>query len=179
VGTLRPDAVLGDKLKSVPHGTSMFSKETEDKFRHLVSIYPRKRSALIPMLLLAQKEQGYITNEAIDYVAKYLDLNPSEVDSILSFYTLLRRKPAGKYHIMICTNLSCLLRGSDDIEACVKRKLGINLGEVTPDGMFSAIEFECLASCTTAPVIQVNGEFYENLDVKRTEEILDELRTRG
>src|ERR1041385_7109424 len=107
----------------------MFSKETEDKFRHLVSIYPRKRSALIPMLLLAQKEQGYITNEAVDYVAKYL--------------------------IMICTNLSCLLRGSDDIEACVKRKLGINLGEVTPDGWFSAIEFECLASCTTAPVMQL------------------------
>jgi NADH-quinone oxidoreductase subunit E len=157
----------------------MFSKETEDKFRHLVSIYPRKRSALIPMLLLAQKEQGYITNEAVDYVANYVELNPSEVDSILSFYTLLRRKPVGKYHIMICTNLSCLLRGSDDIETCVKHKLGINLGEVTSDGLFSAIEFECLASCTTAPVMQVNGEFYENLDVKKTEEILDELRTRG
>ena len=134
---------------------------------------------MIPLLLLAQKEQGYITNEAVDYVAKYVELNPSEVDSILSFYTLLRRKPVGKYHIMICTNLSCLLRGSDEIEACVKRKLGINLGEVTPDGLFSAIEFECLASCTTAPVIQVNGEFYENLDVKKTEEILDGLRTRG
>ena len=131
------------------------------------------------MLLLAQKEQGYITNEAVDYVAKYLELSPSEVDSILSFYTLLRRKPVGKYHIMICTNLSCLLRGSDDIEACVKRKLGINLGEVTPDGLFSAIEFECLASCTTAPVMQVNGEFYENLDVKKTEEILDGLRQHG
>lgn len=131
------------------------------------------------MLLLAQKEQGYITNKAVDYVAGYLDLSPSEVDSILSFYTLLRRKPAGKYHIMICTNLACLLQGSDEIEACVKRKLGINLGEVTPDGLFSAIEFECLASCTTAPVIQVNGEFYENLDVKKTEEILDELRKRG
>jgi NADH-quinone oxidoreductase subunit E len=157
----------------------MFSKETEDKFKHLVSIYPRKRSALIPMLLLAQKDQGYITNEAIDYISSYLEMNPSEVDSILSFYTLLRRKPAGKYHIMICTNLSCLLRGSDEIEACVKHKLGINLGEVTPDGLFSAIEFECLASCTTAPVIQVNGEFYENLDVAKTEEILDELRQRG
>lgn len=157
----------------------MFSKETEDKFRHLVSVYPKKRSALIPMLLLAQKEQGYITNEAVDYVAKYIELNPSEVDSILSFYTLLRRNPVGKYHIMICTNLSCLLRGSDDIETCVKRKLGINFGEVTPDGLFSAIEFECLASCTTAPVMQVNGEFYENLDVKKTEEILDELRKRG
>jgi NADH-quinone oxidoreductase subunit E len=157
----------------------MFSKETEDKLRHLVSIYPRKRSALIPMLLLAQKEQGYITNEAVDYVANYVELDPSEVDSILSFYTLLRRKPVGKYHIMICTNLSCLLRGSDDIEECVKHKLGINLGEVTSDGLFSAIEFECLAACTTAPVMQVNGEFYENLDVKKTEEILDELRTRG
>jgi len=157
----------------------MFSKETEDKFKHLVSIYPKKRSALIPMLLLAQKEQGYVTNAAIDYIANYLDLNPSEVDSILSFYTLLRRKPVGKYHIMICTNLSCLLSGSDEIEACVKRKLGVNLGEVTPDGLFSAIEFECLASCTTAPVIQVNGEFYENLDVKKTEEILDELLKRG
>src|ERR1051325_8758661 len=157
----------------------MFSKETEDKFKHLVSIYPRKRSALIPMLLLAQKEQGYITNEAVNYVANYLELNPSEVDSILSFYTLLRRRPVGKYHIMICTNLSCLLMGSDDIEACVKRKLGINLGEVTPDGLFSAIEFECLGSCTTAPCMQVNGEFHENLDVKKTEALIDELRKRG
>jgi len=157
----------------------MFSKETEDQFKHLVSIYPRKRSALIPMLLLAQKEEGYIKAESIDYVARYLDLNPSEVDSIMSFYTLLRRRPVGKYHIMICTNLSCLLRGSDEIEACVKRELGVNLGEVTADGLFSAIEFECLASCTTAPVIQINGEFYESLDVRRTEEILDELRKRG
>ena len=157
----------------------MFSKETEDKFKHLVSLYPRKRSALIPMLLLAQKEDGYIKPAAIDYVARYLDLNPSEVDSIMSFYTLLRRRPVGKYHIMICTNLSCLLRGSDEIETCVKRKLGVNLGEVTADGLFSAIEFECLASCTTAPVIQINGEFYENLNVRKTEEILDELRKRG
>jgi NADH-quinone oxidoreductase subunit E len=157
----------------------MFSKETEDKFKHLVSIYPRKRSALIPMLLLAQKEDGYIRNETVDYVAKYLDLSPSEVDSILSFYTLLRRKPVGKYHIMICTNLSCLLNGSDEIEACVKRKLGVGFGEVTPDGLFSAIEFECLASCTTAPCIQVNGEFHENLNVQKTEAIIDDLRRRG
>jgi NADH-quinone oxidoreductase subunit E len=157
----------------------MFSQETEDKFKHLASIYPRKRSALIPMLLLAQKEQGYIKAEAIEYIGKYLDLNPSEVDSILSFYTLLRRNPVGKYHIMICTNLACLLQGSDEIEACVKRTLGVKLGEITPDGLFSAIEFECLGSCTTAPVIQVNGEFYENLDVKKTEAIIADLRKRG
>jgi len=156
----------------------MFSQETEDKFKHLVSIYPRKRSALIPMLLLAQKEQGYIKAETIEYVGKYLDLDPSEVDSILSFYTLLRRHPVGKYHIMICTNLACLLQGSDEIVTCITRNLGVPLGTVTPDGLFSAIEFECLGSCTTAPAIQVNGEFYENLDVTKTDSIIDELRRR-
>jgi NADH-quinone oxidoreductase E subunit len=157
----------------------MFSQETEEKFKHLVSIYPRKRSALIPMLLLAQKEHGYVKAETINYVAQYLDLDPSEVDSIMSFYTLLRRRPVGKYHILICTNLACLLSGSDAIESCIKRKLGVNFGETTPDGLFSAIEFECLGSCTTAPCIQVNGEFYENLDVPKTERILDDLRKRA
>src|ERR1041385_7215992 len=157
----------------------MFSEETEAKFRHLASIYPRKRSALIPMLLLAQKEHGYIKAETIQYVGRYLDLDPSEVDSIMSFYTLLRRHPVGKYHILICTNLACLLQGSDDIENCIKEKLGVRLGEVTPDGLFSAIEFECLGSCTTAPCVQVNGEFHENLDVKKTEALIDDLRKRG
>ena len=157
----------------------MFSPETEEKFKHLVSVYPQKRSALIPMLLLAQKEHGYVKAETIEYVGKYLDLNPSEVDSIMSFYTLLRRQPVGKYHILICTNLACLLQGSDDIVACIKRKLGVGLGEVTKDGLFSAIEFECLGSCTTAPCVQVNGEFHENLDVEKTEKLLDELRKQA
>jgi NADH-quinone oxidoreductase subunit E len=157
----------------------MFSEVTEAKFKHLASIYPQKRSALIPMLLLAQKEHGYIKPETVHYVGQYLDLNPSEVDSIMSFYTLLHRNPVGKYHIMICTNLSCLLQGSDAIESCVKRKLGVGLGQITPDGLFSAIEFECLGSCTTAPVMQINGEFYENLGVKTTEDILDDLRARA
>jgi NADH-quinone oxidoreductase subunit E len=115
----------------------------------------------------------------MEYIAGYLGLSPSDVESTLTFYTLLRRKPAGKYHILICTNLSCMLQGSDDIEACIKRKLGVDLGHVTPDGLFSAIEFECLGSCTTAPVVQVNGEFHENLDVPKTEALLDDLRKRG
>jgi NADH-quinone oxidoreductase subunit E len=157
----------------------MFSAETEARFKHLVSIYPRKRSALIPMLLLAQQEQGYVTSQAMEYIAQYLELSASDVESTLTFYTLLRRKPVGKYHILICTNLACMLRGSDDIEHCVKHKLGVNLGEITPDGLFSAIEFECLGSCTTAPVLQVNGEFHENLDVPKVEALIDDLRKRG
>ena len=157
----------------------MFSQETEDRFKHLLSIYPRKRSALIPMLLAAQAEHGYITNEAIEHIARLVELSSSEVESILSFYTLLRRAPVGKYHILVCTNLSCMLRGSDQIEACIKKKTGTDFGKVSADGLFSAIEFECLGSCTTAPVIQVNGEFYENLDVPQTEKLIDELRRKG
>jgi len=131
------------------------------------------------MLLLAQKEQGYVTVEAMEYIAGILELSASEVESTMSFYTLLRRKPAGKYHMLICTNLACMLRGSDDIESSVKRKLGVELGQVTADGLFSAIEFECLGSCTTAPAMQVNGEFHENLDVPKVEALIDELRKRG
>jgi NADH-quinone oxidoreductase subunit E len=157
----------------------MFSAEGEARLQHLVSIYPQKRSALIPMLLLAQQEQGYVTMEAMEYIAGILGVSASEVESTMSFYTLLRRKPAGKYHMLICTNLACMLRGSDDIEASVKRKLGVELGQVTADGLFSAIEFECLGSCTTAPAIQVNGEFHENLDVPKVEALIDELRKRG
>ena len=157
----------------------MLSQATEERFQHLLSIYPQKRSALIPMLLIAQREHGYVANEDIERVAELVGLSTSEVESILSFYTLLRRRPVGKYHILVCTNLACMLTGSDDIEVCVKRKLGVGFGEVTPDGLFSAIEFECLGSCTTAPVIQVNGDFYENLDVKKTEAIIDDLRKKG
>ena len=94
----------------------MFSPESEARLQHLVSIYPQKRSALVPMLLLAQKEQGYVTMDAMEYIAGILGLSASEVESTMSFYTLLRRKPAGKYHLMICTNLSCMLNGSDEIE---------------------------------------------------------------
>ena len=157
----------------------LFSAATEARLKHLPSIYPRKRSALIPMLLVAQQEHGYIKTETIEYVAQALDLSPSDVESTMSFYTLLRRQPAGKYHLMICTNLACMLQGSDEIEACVKRKLGVGFGEVTRDGKFSAIEFECLGSCTTAPVMQVNGEFHENLTVKKVETIIDELQEQA
>src|SRR5262245_25203125 len=128
------------------------------------------------MLLTAQAEQGYVTSAAMEYIGSLLDLSASDVEATLTFYTLLRRKPVGKYHIMICTNLACMLQGSDEIEHCVKKNLGVGLGEVTPDGLFSAIEFECLGSCTTAPVLQVNGEFHENLTPDKVNALLNDLR---
>ena len=157
----------------------MFSAAVEEKLKQLIASYPRKRSALIPMLLAAQEEQGYITAAAMEYIGGLLDLSASDVEATLTFYTLLRRKPVGKYHILICTNLSCMLCGSDEIENSVKKTLGVGLGEVTPDGLFSAIEFECLGSCTTAPAIQVNGEFHENLTPGKVEALLQDLKKRG
>ena len=153
----------------------MFSESTEARFSQLIEIYPEKRSALIPMLLLAQQEQGWVQPMAIEYIADYLGLSPSDVESVVSFYTLLNRNPVGKNLIHVCTNLSCMLRGSDDIERTLSDKLGVGMGQTTEDGRITLIEAECLGSCTTAPVIQVNGEFRENLTPERVVAILDEL----
>ncbi len=157
----------------------MFSEATHAEFDRLVSIYPKMRSALIPMLLLAQQEHGWVTPEAIAYVAERLDMSPSDVESVASFYTLINRSPVGKHLIQVCTNLSCMLCGSDDIERALQRKLGIRIGETTEDRAFTLVEAECLGSCTTAPVIQVNGKFREKLNPERVETIIDELRGEG
>jgi NADH-quinone oxidoreductase E subunit len=157
----------------------MFSESIEARFRELVSIYPQKRSVLIPMLILAQREQGWVTPEAITYVADYLGLSSSDVESVASFYTMLNLRPVGRHMILVCTNIACMLCGSDRIEAALKDRLGIGMGETTADGEFTLMEAECLGSCTTAPVLQVNGEFHENLDPGRVEALLDDIRAKS
>lgn len=154
---------------------AMFSPETEAAFRQLAARYPEKRSALVPMLALAQKEHGWVRPEAVQYVANYLGLSPSDVESVVSFYTLLHRRPVGHNVLLVCTNISCMLCGSDAIHATLRKRLGIDWGETTPDGRFTLIEAECLGSCTTAPVLQVNGVFHENLTAGKVESLLAEL----
>jgi len=154
----------------------MFSENTKEKFEKLRAAYPQKRSALVPILILAQKEQGWITPEAMGYVADYLDLSASDVESVVSFYTLLNRTPVGQYTILLCTNLSCMLCGSDEIKRTLEEKLKVELGDTTADRKFTVIEAECLGSCTTAPVLQVNGEFHENLTPKKVEALLNEVQ---
>ena len=153
----------------------MFSSETETQFDRLTERYPEKRSALIPILLLAQREHGWIRPDVVEYVANRLDLSSSDVESVVSFYTLLNRSAVGQNLILVCTNISCMLCGSDEIEQTLRNRLGINWGETTQDGRFTLIEAECLGSCTTAPVIQINGHFRENLTVARVEALLDDL----
>src|SRR6266851_8819927 len=139
------------------------------KFEQLLARYPIKRSALIPMLVYAQDEQGYISDDMIAEIARRLDLNTLQVTETLVYYSMLRRKPAGKYHVQVCTNVSCMLRGGYRIYDRVQRKLEIGNKQTTADGMFSLEEVECIGACTGAPALQINYDFYENLTPEKVD----------
>ena len=151
---------------------TIFSPETAARFDKLVTIYPLKRSALVPMLLYAQDEIGYVSEPAIQEIAKRLDLFDLDVRNVLSYYSMLRTKPAGKYNVQVCTNISCMLRGGYEILDHCKAKLGIGHKQVTKDGQFSLEEVECIGACCWAPAMQVNYDFHDNLDVIKVDAIL-------
>ena len=138
--------------------------------------YPHPRSALIPSLQLAQGEIGYLAPEAIREIADLFGLTPSEVLEVATFYTMLYKKPVGKYVIQVCTNISCLLCNSEQILSHLEKRLGIKPGETTPDKMYTLLEVECLASCDTAPVVQINDDYHESLTVEKIDRILEILK---
>jgi NADH-quinone oxidoreductase subunit E len=155
---------------------TIFSPELAARFDKLVTIYPLKRSALIPMLLYAQDEIGYLSEPAIQEIAKRLDLFDIDVRSVLSYYSMLRTKPAGKYNIQVCTNISCMLRGGYEILDHCRAKLGIGHKQTTPDGTFSLEEVECIGACCWAPAMQVNYDFHEDLTTVKVDEIIEAYR---
>src|SRR5271155_4041212 len=156
---------------------SIFSPEQAARFDKLASIYPVKRSALVPMLLYAQDEVGYVSDAVVTEVAARLDLLESDVRSVLSYYSMLRTKPAGKYNLQVCTNISCMLRGGYEILDHCKAKLGIGHKQVTADGVFSLEEVECIGACCWAPAMQVNYDFHEDLTPVKVDEILAQYRS--
>ncbi len=153
-----------------------FSPETMRKFEATIARYPKKEAAMLPVLYLAQQEFGHIGPEAIDYVAKLMEQAPARVYGVVSFYTMFNMKPIGRHHIQICRTLPCALRGAEMVTTTIKAKLGIEPGQTTPDGRFTLSEVECLASCGTAPMMQVNDDYYENLTEAKIGEILDALK---
>jgi NADH-quinone oxidoreductase subunit E len=153
-----------------------FSKQAAAEFERIVARYPLKRAALMPVLWLAQREFGWLSTEVQQYVADRMGFPLAWVSGVATFYTMYYKKPIGRHHLQVCTNVSCMLRGSDAIVACLSEKLGIGLGETTKDGKFSLDEVECLASCGTAPMMQINDDYYENLNEEKTEKILDSLK---
>lgn len=155
-----------------------FSPEMEAKFEKLVRSYPpgRQRSALIPMLLYAQDEVGSVTPELVGEVARRLGITTVEVDGVVTYYSMLRKKPMGKYHLQICTNISCMLTGGAELWEHACRKLGIGNKEVTPDGQFSLEEVECIGACSWAPAIQVNYDFQHHLTPEKLDRLIESLR---
>ncbi len=152
-----------------------FSKPALDEYERIVAKYPVMRAAMMPVLWLAQKEFGYLSTEVQQYVADLMGFPLAWVSGLASFYTMFYKKPVGRHHLQVCTNVSCMLRGSDEIVRAIAEQLGIGLGETTADGKFTFDEVECLASCGTAPMMQVNEDCHENLTPQATVALLERL----
>ena len=166
------------KKLSAPVSQTMavqFSNQALEEYQRVLTQYPVKRAALMPVLWIAQREFGYLSPEVQQYVADLTGFPLAWVSGVASFYTMYYKKPIGKYHLQVCTNVSCMLRGSDEIVRAIEGRLGIGLGETTSDGRFSLDEVECLASCGTAPMMQVNEDYHENLTTESTIQLLDRL----
>jgi NADH-quinone oxidoreductase subunit E len=155
-----------------------FSPELEVKFARMLEIYPpgRTRSAVIPMLMFAQDEIGQVSNELIEEVARRCGVQPLQVDEVVGYYSMLHRKPMGRYHVQVCTNISCLLVGGEELYEHAKRKLGIGHRQATPDGLFSLEEVECMGACSWAPAIEINYDFHHNVSPEGLDKLIEDIR---
>lgn len=153
-----------------------FSPQALQKISDIIGRYPQKQSAVVPVLYLAQEEFGELSPEVIACVAKVMEMPAARLYGIVTFYTMLHMKPVGRNHIQVCRTLPCALQGAEKILEFLKNRLGVGLGETTPDGKITLSTVECLASCGTAPVMQINDEYYENLSEDKLEKILGFLK---
>ena len=156
-----------------------FSDEFETRFAEMLTHYPAKRSVLVPTLLYAQDEAGFLSAEVIQEIAQRLELTELDVRSVISYYSMLTTKPRGKYNVQVCTNIACMLRGGEELLHHCARRLGIGHKGTTPDGLFSLEEVECIGGCSWAPAIQINYDFHENLTVDQLDKILDDCKKKG
>ncbi len=149
-----------------------FSKSAMTEINKLCTHYPDKRSAVMGVLYIAQNEFGWMTKEVMALVAETLKIPVYQVWEVVSFYTLYHRQPVGKFHLQVCNNISCTLRGSQSLVDAIRNKYKISNGQTSANGLFTITEVECLGACGTAPVIQINEDYYENMDVKKLEAFL-------
>ena len=152
------------------------SEDNQKRIDAAIQEYPRPRSALLAVLHLIQEERGYIAQEDQEWVARRMEMSRAEVAGVVSFYTMFRTRPPGRHHLQVCRTLSCQLRGCRDLLQHLRTKLGIEEGGVTPDGRFSLVTVECLGSCGTAPMMQVNDDYHESLTRERLDALLDSMK---
>ncbi len=155
------------------------SEKSIKELNRLKGLYPSRRSAVLMALHVVYDQFGFVGSEALGAAAEILEIPVMELQEAASFYTMFPRRKAGKYHIQVCRTLSCELRGSEELMRFLMEKLKVEMGGVTADGVFSLTEVECLGSCGTGPMMQINDKYYENLNRAKTEKILKELRERA
>jgi NADH-quinone oxidoreductase E subunit len=154
----------------------MYGPEFERQADALVALYPLKKQAVMPLLHLVQERDGWVSLQAESWIGERLGLTPAYVHGVSTFYTMYRTAPGGKHLLQVCTTVSCMLRGCDRVVEHIEQKLGIEVGETTEDGLFTLVRVECLGSCGTAPVIQVDDDYHEDMDIARTDALIDALR---
>jgi NADH-quinone oxidoreductase subunit E len=155
-----------------------FSPQLEERFTRMLASYPegRKRSAVVPMLIYAQDETGAITQELIEEVARRCGVEPLQVDEVVGYYSMLHRQPQGKYHVQICTSISCMLVGAEELYEHTKEKLGIGHKQTTADGQISLEEVECMGACSWAPAVEINYDFHHFVTPDKLDKLVDDLR---
>ncbi len=157
----------------------MLQEKYRAEIAEILSRYPVRRSALLPLLNLAQQEEGYVSEAAMKEIAGILRLTPPQVYEVATFYTMLSLKPIGKFHIMVCKSLMCALVGSDQLLGWLQARLGVTPGETTADGLFTLSTVECLAACGAGPMMQVNEDYFERLTEEKVGRILEDLKQNG
>ena len=156
----------------------MLSEENLKKIEELKKSYPTAQALVLPVLWMIQEEHGYISEESMKYAAQLLDVPFAHVLGVVTFYTMFHSTPVGKHHIEVCTNLSCMLRGSEKIVELLEKRLGIGLGETSKDKKWTLSEVECMGSCGTAPMLAVGEEYHENLTPEKLEQVLSDLELK-
>ena len=159
----------------IPEGPASFSPEIEAEIDLHLAKYPVTRSAILPLMFIVQRERGYLDAPGVAYLARRLALRITDIWEVATFYSMIHTEPVGKYHIQVCRTLSCKIMGAGKITQHCAGKLGIEPGETTADGRFTLSEVECLGSCGTAPMFQINFDYHENLTPEKVDEILDSL----
>lgn len=153
-----------------------FSDAALKEFEEIATHYPDRRASLLPALWIASREFGFISQDTMEYLAELVGVPYPRVYEVVTFYTMYQRKQPGKYHLQVCHTLSCHLRGADELKKYVEEKLGLKPGETSPDGLFSYSPVECLGSCHTAPVVRINDDYHENMDLEQFDTMIQEMK---
>jgi NADH-quinone oxidoreductase E subunit len=157
----------------------ILTEESIKRMREKVSQYPRRKSAILPALTIAYRQVGYLNEDIYREISQAIEVPYVEIAEAASFYTLFPKKPVGKYLIQVCHNISCALLGADSLIEYLEQKLGIKKGETTPDNLFTLISVECLGSCATAPTMQINQDYYENLTREKVDQVIEDLKAKA